>query len=144
MFELSNRIGRYAVRTRFVEMYLNTGSGKVSSDDYFGIYIFMEKIKRDDERVNVEKLEPWDSTEPRITGGYMLKIDRPDSGDSGFRTSRGNPTYGDGTLCYVDPKRLKSLRHSRHGSEAISTILKMLSTGQVLRTPRLVMPDSSM
>ena len=104
MFELSNQIGRYAVRTRFVEMYLNTGSGKVSSDDYVGIYIFMEKIKRGDERVDVEKLEPWDSTEPKITGGYMLKIDRPDSGDSGFRTSRGNPTYGDGTMCYVDPK----------------------------------------
>jgi len=104
MFELSNRIGRYAVRTRFVEMYLNTGGGKVSSADYFGIYIFMEKIKRGDERVNVEKLNPWDSTEPAISGGYMLKIDRPDSGDSGFRTSRGNPTYGDGKLCYVDPK----------------------------------------
>ena len=107
MFELSNQIGRYAVRTRFVEMYLNTGSGKVSSDDYVGIYIFMEKIKRGDERVNVEKLKPWDSTEPKITGGYMLKIDRPDSGDSGFRTSRGNPTYGDGTLCYVNPKEVE-------------------------------------
>ena len=107
MFELSNQIGRYAVRTRFVEMYLNTGSGKVSSDDYVGIYIFMEKIKRGDERVNVQKLEPWDSTEPKITGGYMLKIDRPDSGDSGFRTSRGNPTYGDGKLCYVDPKEVE-------------------------------------
>ena len=104
MFELSNQIGRYAVRTRFVEMYLNTGSGKVSSDDYVGIYIFEEKIKRGDQRVNVQKLDPWDSTVPAITGGYMLKIDRPDSGDSGFRTSRGNPTYGDGKLCYVDPK----------------------------------------
>ncbi|MBN1804372.1 MAG: CotH kinase family protein [Sedimentisphaerales bacterium] len=107
MFELSNRIGRYAVRTRFVEVYLNTDGGRVSSDDYFGIYIFMEKIKRGEERVNVEKLEPWHTTEPMISGGYMLKIDRPDSGDRGFRTSRGNPTYGDGTLCYVDPKEVE-------------------------------------
>jgi len=104
MFELSNQIGRYAVRTRFVEMYLNTGSGKIAADDYVGIYIFEEKIKRGADRVDVEKIEPWDSTEPRITGGYMLKIDSPDPGDSGFHTSRGNPTYGDGTLCYVDPK----------------------------------------
>ena len=29
---------------------------------------------------------------------------RPDPGDQGFRTARGNPTYGDGTFCYVDPK----------------------------------------
>jgi len=102
--ELSNRIGRYSVRTRFVEMYINRGTGSVSANDYVGLYILMEKIKRGEDRVDVEGLEPWDSTYPKITGGYMLKIDRPDSGDSGFRTSRGNPTYGDGTLCYVDPK----------------------------------------
>jgi hypothetical protein len=104
MFGLSNQIGRYAVRTRFVEMYLNRNDDTVSAADYVGLYIFMEKIKRGDKRVDVEKLEPWDSTEPRIAGGYMLKIDRADPGDSGFRTARGNPTYGDGTLCYVDPK----------------------------------------
>jgi hypothetical protein len=104
MYDLSNQIGRYAVRTRFVEMYLNANDDTVSAADYVGLYIFMEKIKRGPERVNVEKLEPWDSTEPQITGGYMLKIDRPDPGDKGFRTARGNPTYGDGTMCYVDPK----------------------------------------
>ncbi len=104
IFDLSNQIGRYAVRTRFVEMYLNRNDDTVSAADYVGLYIFMEKIKRGDKRVDVEKLEPWDSTEPRIAGGYMLKIDRADPGDSGFRTARGNPTYGDGTLCYVDPK----------------------------------------
>jgi hypothetical protein len=104
MFELSNRIGRYAVRTRFVEMYLNTNGGKVSTSDYVGLYIFMEKIKRGPERVDVENLDPWDRAEPQIGGGYMLKIDRADSGDRGFRTALGNPRYGDGTLCYVDPK----------------------------------------
>ncbi len=104
VYELSNQIGRYAVRTRFVEMYLNRNNSTVSASDYVGLYILMEKIKRGKDRVDVEKLEPWDSTEPRITGGYMLKIDSPDPGDSGFRTARGNPTYGDGTLCFVDPK----------------------------------------
>ena len=104
VFELSRQVGRYAVRTRFCEVYLNTKDDQVSASDYVGLYIFMEKIKRGEDRVNVEKLEPWDSTKPQISGGYMLKIDRRDPGDSGFRTSRGNPTYGDGTLCYVDPK----------------------------------------
>ncbi len=104
VYDLSNQIGRYAVRTRFVEMYVNSNDGTVSASDYVGLYIFMEKIKRGEERVNVEKLEPWDSTEPRISGGYMIKIDQVDPGDRGFRTARGNPTYGDGTFCYVDPK----------------------------------------
>jgi len=104
VYELSNQIGRYAVRTRFCEVYLNKNNDSVSASDYVGLYILMEKIKRGDDRVDVEKLEPWDSTEPKVTGGYMLKIDRRDPGDSGFRTARGNPTYGDGTLCYVEPK----------------------------------------
>ncbi|MGE5294331.1 MAG: CotH kinase family protein [Solirubrobacterales bacterium] len=104
VYELSNQIGRYAVRTRFVEMYLNTDDDLIEAGDYVGLYIFMEKIKRGEDRVDVEKLDPWDSTEPKISGGYMLKIDRPDPGDGGFRTSRGNPTYGDGTICYVNPK----------------------------------------
>jgi hypothetical protein len=107
IYDLSNQIGRYAVRTRFVEMYLNANDDTVSASDYVGLYIFMEKIKRGPERVNVEKLEPWDSTEPKITGGYMIKNDQPDPGESGFRTARGNPTYGDGTFCYVDPKQVE-------------------------------------
>ena len=104
IYNLSNEIGRYAVRTRFVEMYVNSNDDTVSASDYVGLYIFMEKIKRGEERVNVEELEPWDSTAPRISGGYMLKIDQVDPADHGFRTARGNPTYGDGTMCYVDPK----------------------------------------
>ncbi|MCX5645177.1 MAG: CotH kinase family protein [Phycisphaerae bacterium] len=104
IYGLSNEIGRYAVRTRFVEVYVNSNDDTVSASDYVGLYIFMEKIKRGPDRVNVEKLEPWDSTEPRISGGYMLKIDQVDPGDHGFHTARGNPTYGDGTMCYVDPK----------------------------------------
>ncbi len=97
-YELSNQVGRYAVRTRFVEMYLNKNNSTVSASDYVGLYILMEKVKRGRDRVDVEELEPWDSTEPQIAGGYMLKIDRTDPSDSGFRTARGT------SLCYVDPK----------------------------------------
>ncbi len=102
-YEVSNQVGRYAVRTRFCEMYLSYDD-TFSASDYVGLYIFMEKIKRGPDRVDVEELDPDVDHEPALAGGYMLKIDRPDPGDSGFRTSRGNPTYGDGTLCYVDPK----------------------------------------
>ncbi len=95
-YALSDQAGRYAVRTRFCEMYLNTNDAVVSSSDYIGLYIFMEKIKRGADRVDAEKLEPWDSTEPRISGGYVLSIDR--SGDGSFRTNRGS------NFNYVYPK----------------------------------------
>jgi len=96
IFELSNQAGRYAPRTRFCEMYLNSDNGTVSADDYIGIYILMEKINRDSERVAVEKLEPWDSTEPKVSGGYVLSIDR--AGDGGFSSSRNTG------FVYVYPK----------------------------------------
>ncbi len=50
-------MGHYASRDRFVEMYLNTGTGKVSQDDYCGIFILREKIKRSDDRVDIARLD---------------------------------------------------------------------------------------
>ncbi|HVR74948.1 MAG TPA: CotH kinase family protein, partial [Planctomycetota bacterium] len=97
IYELSNQVGRYAVRTRFAEVYINREGGSLSSADYAGVYSFMEKIKRGKDRVDVENLTPADNSEPRIQGGYMLKIDRRDPGDSGF-------SAGGQGLSYVDPK----------------------------------------
>jgi hypothetical protein len=96
VFEVSRSIGRYAVRTRFCEVFL-------SADDHFGpgtyqgVYTLMEKITIGKDRVDIEELtEPMDS-EPEIRGGYLLKIDKLDPGDNGF-TAGGQP------LLYVDPK----------------------------------------
>jgi hypothetical protein len=79
----SNDMGNYAVRTRFVELFYDAeGDGVVSlgdlssaeyDGDYRGVYIFMEKIKRDGDRVDIAKLEPEDIYEPEVTGGYILK-----------------------------------------------------------------------
>lgn len=63
IFDLSNQMGRYAVKTQFVEMTIN--------DDYNGLYVLMEKIKRDKARVDVSKLKSED-----LSGGYIIKIDK--------------------------------------------------------------------
>jgi len=68
--QLSNDIGRYASRTRCCELVLN--------DDYMGVYVLMEKIKRDKNRVNIARLSPADISGDAITGGYIIKIDKPD------------------------------------------------------------------
>lgn len=98
MYRLSNDIGEYAVRTKFVEHFHNTGGGNLSYSDYFGVYSLMEKIKRDDSRVPVARLDRRDVREPDISGGYMFKKDRLDPGDSGFSGSRM------GTFGWVEPK----------------------------------------
>jgi hypothetical protein len=97
-YKWSNDIGRYAVRTRFVEVFLRTSTGPVSTADYAGVYVLEEKIKQDPHRVNLVDLQPEDSVPPAVTGGYILKKDRLDPGDVGF-------TLGsDLRLDYVEPK----------------------------------------
>ena len=88
-YKWSNDLGRYAVRTRFIEMFLNTGGGRVSLSDYVGVYVFMEKIKRGPDRVDVAELQPSDNAEPQISGGYIFKKDKADPGETVFRTGRG-------------------------------------------------------
>lgn len=81
IYEVSNEAGRYAVRTRYVEVFLNTGGGSIADKDYFGLYIFMERIKRDPGRVNVAELPADATSEPEVTGGYIWKKDKFDPDD---------------------------------------------------------------
>lgn len=98
-YRLSNDLGEYATRTRHVEVINNTGGGSLSyGGAYFGVYSLTEKIKRDGDRVDVQKILPTDNTEPEVTGGYLFKKDRIDPGDSGFTVN------GAGVLGHVYPK----------------------------------------
>ena len=84
----ANRMGQYAVRTRYVELFVNTGTGAAArvdyAGDYRGVYIFMEKIKIDDDRVDIAKLGPSDNAAPDVTGGYIWKHDKDDAGERLF------------------------------------------------------------
>jgi len=69
-YNLAMDLGRYASRTRFCEVVIN--------GDYKGLYVFMEKIKRDNNRVDISKLEPDETSGDDLTGGYILKVDKWD------------------------------------------------------------------
>lgn len=98
MYEVSNQIGMYAVRTRFCEVYVNSRRGRnLTETSYLGVYVLMEKIKRGSDRVPVEKLLNKHRQRPEVSGGYILKIDRLDPGDSGF-------SGGGQALAHVYPK----------------------------------------
>ena len=64
IYELSNNMGQYASKTKFYELEIN--------GVFQGIYVLMEKIKRDRNRVDISKNKVED-----ITGGYIIKIDKP-------------------------------------------------------------------
>ena len=74
IYSLSNDMGRYAPRSEFVELYLNK--------EYRGVYVLMEKIKRDKNRVAISKLDPNGNSGDDITGGYILKFDWAETGDN--------------------------------------------------------------
>ncbi len=88
-YELWRAMRYYAPRTRYVEVFLNEAGNELTMDDYLGLYVFMEKIKRGKNRLDIRKLRPTDTTEPAITGGYIFKKDRPNPGEKGFKTSKG-------------------------------------------------------
>ncbi len=89
-YGLSNDIGRYSPRTRFLELYLHDGDGPLENAHYHGVYVLVERIKWAEGRVEIEKINPDDNQEPEITGGYIFKRDRLNPGESGFRTRRGS------------------------------------------------------
>ena len=68
IYELARKMGWYAPRTRFCELILD--------NEYWGVYVLIEKIKRDNNRVDISKLTSEDTTGGEITGGYLLQIDR--------------------------------------------------------------------
>ena len=73
MYRWSNRIGRAAARTRFVELFLNKDDEIVDAGDYVGVYVLMEKVKRGSQRVDVESQPKGENAEQDISGGYILE-----------------------------------------------------------------------
>ncbi|YCM43937.1 CotH kinase family protein [Verrucomicrobiaceae bacterium 227] len=98
IYALSNDVGQWAVGTRFVELYNDVSGSEVTSNDYFGVYTFMDKIEIDKNRVDIEKTRPWETSEPEITGGYIFKNDRADPGEPTFSVSGFQSP-----LVHVDP-----------------------------------------
>ena len=70
IYDLARDIGRYASRVKFVDVSIN-GS-------YNGVYVLMEKLKRDSNRIDLNKLKPEEISGEDLTGGYILKIDKAD------------------------------------------------------------------
>ena len=88
-YQLSVDMGRYAPRTRFVELFLHSGNGAITRDHYHGVYMLTERIKWDNNRVNIAKLTSDDNYEPEVTGGYIINYDR----DVHFRSTANNTGF---------------------------------------------------
>lgn len=72
-YDLARSLGNYSARGEYCEVIIN--------GDYKGLYIFMEKLKIDDNRINIAKMTNTDNTVPDLTGGYVTKADKTTGGD---------------------------------------------------------------
>lgn len=104
-FQTSNDVGRWAPRTRFVEVFASERSSGVREGDYMGAYTVIEEIERGADRVDVTPIGPEDTAPPEVTGGYVFKRDRPDEDDASLDcgTADGSIYYQYG-LQLVDPE----------------------------------------
>ncbi|MCC5835454.1 MAG: CotH kinase family protein [Opitutales bacterium] len=100
VYNLSNQMGRWAPKTRFVEVYVNHDGGTLQKSDYVGVYTIIEAIREEESRLGydsvgrssipindeIDVLEegPW-------TGNYIFKMDRADADEYAWKTARDHP-----------------------------------------------------
>ena len=79
-------MGNYSPRTVYCELVLN--------GVYQGVYILVEKVKRDNDRLDIAKLDSDDLYGDSLTGGYIVKIDRSAAAGSGGSWASSFSTFG--------------------------------------------------
>jgi hypothetical protein len=109
IYDISRQAGRWAPRSRLVEVYFNQTAGNLDFADYRGVYILCETIRDDSDRVDIAKLETTDVTQPAVTGGYILKVDVPEADEFSWSTSRNLPGGPDGAKLTIHRPKLASL-----------------------------------
>jgi hypothetical protein len=73
---LFREMGNYGPRMTLCEVLIDSA--------YQGIYVIGEKLKRDNGRVNIAKLDTSENTGDDVTGGYIIKSDLGNSSNSWF------------------------------------------------------------
>jgi hypothetical protein len=95
-YTLAREMGQWAPRCRYVELIVD--------NDYKGIYLLVEKIKRNSARVNISKLLPTDNSGDELTGGYIFSLDKQPNGWFSSFPVPGGLNYNTRQFSYVYPK----------------------------------------
>ncbi|WP_421799294.1 CotH kinase family protein [Haliscomenobacter sp.] len=79
LYRLGQQIMPWAPKYRFVDVQVD--------GQYKGIFMLTERIKRNKVRVNINKIGTKDTTGQKVTGGYIIALDKLDPGDITFRSA---------------------------------------------------------
>lgn len=75
VYSLGPEIGLKAPRAAFAEVYVNSAARPLQSSDYQGVYLLVETIKNQKDRLNLQQLKETDTALPAIAGGYIFKFE---------------------------------------------------------------------
>jgi len=95
VYNLARSMGHWAAQTRMAEMFIHSAGGILDYTSYAGVTAITDRIKVDSTRVNIYSLNPNDVTAPNVTGGYILRIDHPESDLYAWTTPGGVPVMLD-------------------------------------------------
>ncbi|WP_255079148.1 CotH kinase family protein [Lacihabitans sp. CCS-44] len=102
---LARQMGMNASRTKYVEVVID--------NNYQGVYVLMEKIKVDKNRVDIATLKPEDISGDELTGGYVVKIDKSTGTNYGsFRSNYTNTNGFANQYYYHLPKTINDTQRN--------------------------------
>jgi hypothetical protein len=66
-YHMYNKTGRWAPRMHFCDLMID--------GEYQGVYLLGEKVKQDNQRLDIYSMLPSDTLFPNLTGGYIFRVD---------------------------------------------------------------------
>ena len=94
-YDMYRNMGNYSPRGKYCEVIIN--------GDYKGLYILMEKLKINSDRINIVKMTTTDNSLPNVSGGYITKCDKTTGGDP-IAWSYVTPIYNYVNFIHESPK----------------------------------------
>lgn len=121
---IGNNLDQWAPRTQYVDVILN---GK-----QMGLFAFMEKVKRDKDRVNIAAMDADDLAGDSLSGGYLVKVDRNtgnplESWDSPFLPSNAINQVVSWVLVYPRPEEV-AVEQFNYIREFITSFERLMSS----------------
>ncbi len=95
-YNLFSKMQPYSPRYVYCELVIN--------NQYMGVYTLLERVKRDNNRVDIAKLDLDDNAGDSLTGGYIIKVDKPTGSSSTAWTS---PYQTKVQFLYHDPEDIE-------------------------------------
>ena len=94
VYDLGRDMGLSAPRYAFAEVYINQAARAVAAEDYQGIYMVVETIKNNKDRLDLAQLEEGDVAPELISGGYIFKFEWAASEDPTLTCTGSGPLGG--------------------------------------------------